>query len=278
MPTEIHANILVDSVNPNDDRLTTLEVVFPRFILAEFNTHRVFSRNSASSRALPTKTLLERVRTDTVTPVEWGKNQRGMQSTELLDKGYATSAEIHWRRQAAMAANTAERLSEIGVHKQTANRVLEPFLWHTAVVSATEWENFFEQRCSPLAQPEMRVLAESMRDAIYQSEPKERGWGDWHLPFIKHEDVSDVLLRWTTDPIESMRLLRRISVARCARVSYLTHDGRRDIEADLELYERLVGSSPPHLSPLEHVAAAYATKPLGNFAGWHQLRHLPEVQ
>jgi hypothetical protein len=132
-------------------------------------------------------------------------------------------------------------------------------------VSSTEWENFFSQRCSPLAQPEIQAVAVAMRDALKESTPAIVGNGKWHLPYIQ-EDEREL-------PLD---VLVQVSAARCARVSYLTHDGIRDHHEDVNLFQRLVEASPPHWSPLEHVAtpATWGPVPVGNFQGWHQLRHL----
>lgn len=260
------AKVLLDSISPAGDRLTTMEVVMHRFVLSEFNTHRAFSRNSASSRAIPTVKLIERVRNDPAMPLEWGTNQRGMQPGEPASAEVAAFAEQAWLSARDRAANHAQLLLDVNVHKQIVNRLLEPFLWHTVIVSSTEWDNFFQQRCSPLAQAEIRAVAGAMRDALAASAPMPVAVGEWHTPLIL--------------PGEELELHTenrcRVSAARCARVSYLTHDGERDYHADLDLYTRLMTADPPHWSPLEHVAtpAEARYRALGNFRGWHQLRHL----
>lgn len=279
MTTEISAKIIADSVNHNGDRLTTMELEYPRFILAEFNTHRVFSRNTASSRAIPTAKLIERVREDPAMPAEWGSNQPGMQAGRPVNNPRA--AQACWEFSAKTAANQAEDMAAMGVHKQIVNRLIEPFMWIKTIVSSTEWDNFFAQRISPLAQPEMRVLAERMRTALMASIPDEMGYGDWHAPYLDDFTSDDVEEDYEGD----LRDLCRISVARCARVSYLTHDGKRDISKDLELYERLRRDG--HWSPFEHVATPcrfFTSGGIpgryysGNFTGWAQLRHLTEYQ
>jgi thymidylate synthase ThyX len=261
------AQIILDSVAPCGKRLTTMEVTFPRFILAEFNTHRMFSRNSASSRAIPVEKRIAATAEDPFVPEAFTTNQKGMQGGKLLDGDEAGAARQGWTRAAQAAIDHARTLAALGVHKQYANRILEPFLWHTCIVSATEWQNFFLLRCSPLAQPEIQCIAEMMRDAYNASNPSER---DWHMPYISAED-------WTEcrhphgDFHKEESLLRQISVARCARVSYLTHDGKRDREKDMELYEKLATSG--HWSPFEHVAQAMSTpERSGNFIGWKQYR------
>jgi thymidylate synthase ThyX len=262
--TTPNATVVADSLSPAGIRLTTVEVTLHRFVLAELNTHRVFSRNSASSRAIPVRKQLARVLDDPAVPVEFGANQRGMQAGEPLTGGDHDAALAAWLEARDHAVAAVERLQELGVHKQVTNRLLEPFMWHTVIVTATEWDGFWEQRCSPLAQPEIRVAAEAMRTAYDASTPAPLALGEWHTPYLR-EDDGDL----------DAETARRVSAARCARVSYLTHDGRRDIDKDLELYERLVTARPPHWSPLEHVAtpAAADETPLGNLRGWRQLRH-----
>jgi thymidylate synthase ThyX len=255
------ARVLLDSKSPAGVRLTTLEVTFPRFVLSEFNTHRVMSRNSASSRAIPTSKLIERVETDPVTPLEWGRNQKGMSASDVLTPEEEEAARCIWLSARDAAVEHARKLVELKVHKQELNRVLEPFLWHTVIVTATEWDNFFTLRCAPNAQPEIRAAAMRMREAIGASEPQLVPYGEWHLPLVQDDERSL--------PLDTQK---SISAARCARVSYLTHEGKREIEKDLELYERL--KSDRHLSPFEHVATpAHDVAFHANFRGWLQMRH-----
>jgi thymidylate synthase ThyX len=292
------AKVLADSRSPAGYRLTTLEATFPRFVLAEFNTHRVFSRNSASSRAIPIAKQLRRVLEDPYVPVEFGSNQPGMQAGAPLDGEKRDAAEREWLRArddavrhvlglvsdpgataegddllAALGPveeavrNRAQSPEWLNVHKQIANRLLEPFMWHTVIVTATEWDNFFNLRCHPDAQPEIRLVAESMRGAMEGSEPSELGWGEWHLPLVRSEDRAEMT---------STEELVKVSVGRCARVSYLTHAGLRDLQADIDLYERLIASG--HMSPLEHPARPLSAGELeqgewsGNFRGWRPYR------
>lgn len=240
--------------------MTTLEVTFPRFVLAEFNTHRNFSRNSSSSRAVPTAKLIERVEKDPVVPLQWGRNKAGMSASDELNAAEADVAQGAWLAARDDAVRHARDLLELNVHKQELNRLLEPFLWHTVIVSATEWENFFSLRCAPNAQPEIRAAALLMREAMDASVPVRLEFGEWHTPLLQaDESALDLEVR------------RRVSAARCARVSYLTHEGKREIERDLELYERL--RSDRHLSPFEHVATpARDLEFHANFRGWLQMR------
>ncbi|MFZ0666997.1 MAG: FAD-dependent thymidylate synthase [Acidimicrobiales bacterium] len=260
---EPSAKVIRDSISPDGHRLTTMEVVMSRFVLAEFNTHRVFSRNSASSRAVPLRKQLERVGEDPALPIEWASEKPGMQGGVELDQSALKEAVDCWNRARDEAMQCAQKLGELGVHKSIANRLLEPFMWHTVIVSSTEWSNFFGLRRSPLAQPEIRVAAEAMYMEYERSVPTQVGHGEWHMPYVSGDEVE----------LLGEDAARRVSAARCARVSYLTHDGKRDPAKDLELYDRLTSAVPPHASPLEHVATPESGVPLGNFVGWRQLRH-----
>lgn len=271
----VRAEVIKDSISPWGVRLTTIEATFNRFVLAEFNTHRVFSRNSASSRAIPFPRQLERVSQTPAMPVEWRYEQKGMQGGELLSPEDEEVAIATWLAARDDAIKHASTLHDLGVHKSIKNRLLEPFMFHTVIVTATDWQGFWGQRCSKLAQPEIRVAAEAMKDAYDLSEPTPIGLGDWHLPYIFEEDISEALREFGR---LAEQALRQVSVARCARVSYLTHDGHRSLEADLNLYNRLVSADPMHASPLEHVATPNPDATLGNLFGWSQLRHHVEFE
>jgi hypothetical protein len=246
------ASVLADSVS-SGVRLTTLLVRMPRFVLAEFNTHRMFSRNSASSRAIPVAKRVAAVREDPFVPPAFGRNRAGMSAGAALEEEADAAARGVWLRAARLMADCAEELASVGVHKQHANRLLEPFLLHDVIVTATEWSNFLHLRVSEHAQPEIRAVAESMRDAMAASEPRPLRPGEWHLPLVRVEDLDRYGYVTNSADEEAGRLtLARLSAARCARVSYLTHDGRRDPEEDLRLAASLEGNG--HMSPFEHPA------------------------
>jgi thymidylate synthase ThyX len=260
------ARVLLDSVSPAGVRLVTMEVRYPRFIHAEVLTHRMFSRNAASSRALPIRKMIAAVRDDPAMPIYWGKNQAGMSARREIDEPARRLAEEQWRAALANALASAERLcdSDIDLHKQLVNRILEPFAWITVILTATEWANFFTQRCHEDAQPEIKHLADHMLVEFRASAPQRVAVGEWHLPLVaddeRHLDAA---------------VLRKLSVARCARVSYLTHGGSRDHEKDIDLFERLVGGGANgHWSPFEHVATPLERGDLtdGNVRGWKQFR------
>jgi thymidylate synthase ThyX len=260
------ARILLDSLSPAGVRLTTMEARYPRFVHSELMTHRVFSRNAASSRAIPIKRMIAAVREDPAMPIYWGKNQTGMSARMEISGDARARAEREWLRALENALESAERLSdsEIDLHKQLVNRILEPFAWITVIITATEWANFFTQRCHPDAQPEIKQIADMMLAAYRSSVPRVVPIGGWHLPLILEDERS-----------LDDALLCKLSVARCARVSYLTHEGTRDLAKDLELYDRLMGGGANgHWSPTEHVATPLAdpTATSGNLRGWEQYR------
>lgn len=242
MPFPYECLVLADSI-AKGVRLTTLQITFPRIVLAEFNTHRMLSRNSASSRAIPIERRIADVEADPFVPEAFGRNQRGMQAGAALSDDDMQTARTAWVIAMELAVEQARALSAAGVHKQWANRLIEPFSWHTVIVTATEWSNFFHLRISEHAQPEIRRAAEAMKAAMDASMPALRESGEWHLPLTREQD-------WQT--VRDPRTLAKLSVARCARVSYLTHDGRRDPEEDLRLHDQLLANG--HLSPFEHAA------------------------
>lgn len=328
------AKIICDSVSPVGKRLTTFEITFPRIVLAEAKTHRVIrgmggnveeelwtaglglnddenlSRNSASSRAIPVAKMIQRVMEDPFIPERFPVTQKGMQPAEYYEPGtpeYERCVNKWLEARDDMVAH-AGRLLEFRVHKQIANRLLELFSWHTAVVTATEWNNFFGLRCHPDAQAEIRTIANMMYDLYrgdtnWEEHPAVQPPGrTWHCPYIDGDDLKAMMNWYLTQSTHvdfgsmsyeegTTELMKRISVARCARTSYLNQDGKKDIEEDLSLYSRLQGP-PFHASPFEHVATPHfmdfdhiphstwsrdviddnGNIRSGNFMGWKQLR------
>jgi thymidylate synthase ThyX len=112
----------------------------------------------------------------------------------------------------------------------------------------------------------MEHVAELLHEAYQSSQPITR---EYHIPFIQEDETYNI------------PTLAAISTARCARVSYLTHEGKRDITKDLDLHDRLEADS--HMSPFEHVARAMTDLDMwenpksGNFFGWHQYRHRKDL-
>ena len=273
----IKAEVVLDTIW-NGKRITTLQLKMPRFILAQLNTHRSFSRSTASSRAIPTSKLLEMVKNDAVQPVYWGKNQAGMQASEEVDAETKEKALQEWRLAALNASKTAEKLLELGLHKQIANRILEPFMWAETIVTATEWDNFFKLRLHEDSQPEIQELARCMKEAMDNSEPVK---SKIHLPYITLDEMEDYVQGSIAVDSESLneclyQYFVPISAARCARVSYLNHDQSNPvIEKDLATAEKLLSAG--HWSPFENQAYALPeVVPCRNFIGWKQARTLYE--
>lgn len=260
----ISAKVIADSMSPHGKRLTTLQLEYPRFIHSEIMTYRVFSRNAASSRAIPVKRLLARVREDPAMPLSWGKNQPGMQAKEQLDPDRIEACRKRILEARDFMADVVQDLQDWGLHKQTANRYLEPWMWMGVVLTATEWGNMFNQRTDGDAQPEFHDLADrAMLNAMNESEPQLQTFDDWHHPYVSTEE-------WVE--LGKDRGLK-VSTARCARVSYLNHDGKKaPFEEDELLCERL--AKAPHPSPFEHCASPASGPDVqsGNFFGWHQYR------
>lgn len=278
------ARIILDSIGPNDARLTTFELSYPRFIHAELMTHRMFSRNSASSRAIPTEKLLSRIENDPALPVWWGKNQAGMQAKEELDAETKSEVKRKWLQGSELMTALARDLNQLGLHKQIANRIVEPWMFITVLLTTTELDNYWGLRVDPEAQPELEHVSSLALDVYQSSKPRRLTEGEWHLPLVTGYD--EIELR--SIGFDNLDLCK-ISTGRCARTSYLTHEGKREPEADIALaWERLRRNG--HMSPFEHVAQAMSTEqweyyakhlaqrwikeriPVGNFWGWCQFR------
>lgn len=303
--TTISAEMLQASFmaeHPNVRPIYTLQLRYPRFIHAELMTHRVFSRNASSSRAVPVPRLIEDIRRDPAIPLFWGANQPGMQAKEgdhttklVFTQGGGTitlSREDGWRWAMEEAIEMAERFHAAGYHKQIVNRLLEPFSHINVVVTSTKWENFFQLRDHPDAEPHIRMLAQAIKEAILTSKGANLHPGQWHLPYVTVQDQADSYaylrneLRLSPTRERRIRLLVKMSVARCARVSYLTHDQKpTTFEADLKLHDQLLMADPMHASPAEHQAMAptidfEARRPMnGNLdEPWVQYRKLAEYE
>lgn len=284
----MYVRVILKSVcDQGQEPLTTLHLRYPRFIHAEIMTHRVFSRNARSSRAVPVKTMIEEVLIDPVIPWHWTKNQPGMQGevghveSVLLqeleswmrgeDYHSTYTAEEAWLEARDLAVRAAKGFADAGYHKQISNRLLEPFMWIDVLVTADKWDNFFELRDHPDAEPHFQELAQMIRKAIDEADAQELTAGEWHLPYITEEDRAEL-------PLED---LQKVSVARCARISYTPFDGNASYEREFERFKKLLGP-PVHASAFEHVAQAdWIDQPYAewanpeqhrNFTGWNQYR------
>lgn len=283
--------IIARSISEAGMPLVTAQFKYPRFIHAEFMTHREFSRNASSSRAIPVKKMIEQVRRDPAMPIHWGANQPGMQADNQLDPVKLAIAKDQWHEAAWNAASIAEDMEDTGLHKQVANRILEPFQWMHVIATTSNTSNFFGLRRHKDAQPEIKLVADMWYEALEESTATLIRKDEWHLPYITANDVVKAMqwlkygriIRSEPSKAEIDNLLICVSAARCARVSYLTHDGAEpSIEQDLALYGRLVGAEPLHASPTEHQATPDTMGTVswehpeehGNLRGWRQFRKM----
>lgn len=263
----IRATLLADSVSFHGYRLSTFELEYPKFIHPQLMSHREFSRNVQSSRAIPTNKLIKNILDDPAVPLRWGINKPGMEASEYIDDiQTADELECEWLKgldDAIARIGQLELIAGGQIHKQTINRLLDPWMHVRTILSGTSFSNLAHLRISDHAQPEIRKLVEIMVSKLKANKPEfiYPFSGRWHLPLLSESEKSAMPIR---DAI-------KVSVGRCARVSYLTHDGSRDHDKDIELHDRL--SSNGHWSPFEHVA-----RPMllpfrsGNFIGWRQYR------
>lgn len=259
----ISAKIIADSVNIDsgkEKRITTFELTYPRFVHAELLTHRVFSRNSSSSRALPVSKFITEVKENPAMPIFWGKNQKGMQTVEEVSEDTKSEAIKVWLEARDSAIEYALKLEQLGLHKQIVNRILEPFFYIKVLLTATELKNFFKLRAHSAAQQEIQKVAVLMQKALKNSTPKELHIGEWHLPFSQ-EYISDL-------PLEQKL---KICTARAARVSYMNFDGKIDFDKDYQLHDDLL--SEGHFSPFEHSARAEFGV-WDNFDQWRSYRNV----
>jgi thymidylate synthase ThyX len=271
----ISARVIADSLNRSGNRLTSLVITLPRIVLAEFNTHRAISRNSASSRAIPFKKMLDQVYKNPFIPTRFQQEHTGMQGTKYYVGDAEGAIQSEWLAARDSAMLQAKALNELGVTKQLCNRLLEPFLYHTIIATATEWENFIALRAHDMAEIHIQDAAYKVLDALNNSTPKMLELGEWHIPFGDNIDVDKLLAVMpysNTDIKEHVCQLQiKVAVARCARVSYMNFEGKDDYESDIKLYDMLKASG--HMSPFEHVAQALHTSvQSGNFIGFEQYR------
>ena len=294
----VSAKVIKDSISPDGVHITTLELEYPRIIHSELMTHRVFSRNSASSRAIPVSKVIELVESNPAMPVHWGKNQAGMQAKEELDDLNKESVRQLWLEAAKQAVSIAKVMADIGAHKQVVNRILEPFQHMKVVVTSTEWANWDWLRDHPDADPTIHALAKEMKRVRNESTPEELFYGEWHLPYVTSERSKVYAERNYFDehgePI-TLEQARMVSASCCAQTSYRKQDG--SLEKAEDIFKKLVESEPCHASPVEHQATPVDltcspyepeywkmkgvthmdrdfTLHSGNFRGWIQFRQL----
>jgi thymidylate synthase ThyX len=305
----IVARVVADSISETGKRITTFELEYHRFIHSELMTHRHFSRNAMSSRAVPISKMIEQVRTIPATPIHWGKNQAGMQA-EIENSNYIScpeyiylvsevnTKEMYWSLCAKAASDMAEQMPDAGYHKQIVNRLLEPFQMMKTVLTATELDNFFWLRLDADAQPEIQELAKCMYEALQKSKPELLLDGEWHTPYVTHHRFNngDAILEYVMENIRvKVEEALAISASCCAQVSYRTLNTTYD--KAMAIYDKLLSGGKPHCSPFEHQATPATREVIltfgedrwpkgvthidssgevwsGNFCGWIQHRQL----
>lgn len=290
----LSATILADSVSPAGVRITTFGLKFPRFLLAELNTHRVFSRNAGSSRAVPVATINKTIRKDRAIPVYWGSNQAGMTAAKELTGLRLAASKIVWSTAVWASTSLAMIAGKLGLHKQLANRISESLSNINVIVTSTEWSNFFELRNHPDAQPEIQYLAQMMYTAMEKSSPLPLLAGQWHIPFFDLLPDGDYVLSGTEE-VHTVQEALMISASLAAQYSY--RKGDASLAKANDVYNRLIKSEPRHSSPFEHQALCFDESSIhvfnpdnwprgvthlsrdlslwsGNFRGWIQHRNL----
>lgn len=303
----ISAKIIADSINQNGKRITTFELEYPRFIHSEYMTHRLFSRNAASSRAIPVKRSVELIMENTAMPIHWGKNRPGMSAKEECNEplrnvgeifeefGWPNCAREHaWRIARDNAINVALQFDEAGYHKQLVNRLLETYSHIKVVMTATELDNWFWLRNHSDAQPEINELARVMLIEFENSTPHLLEVGDWHVPYFEYGIWKANFKTYYQENFVKLEDAIAISSSCCAQVSYRRLDD--SLEKARDIYKRLIETRPVHASPFEHQATVMVTpdNPFdsslwddgithvkrdgslwsGNFCGWVQNRQL----
>lgn len=264
---EMQVEVILASKGPDQKPIYTIRMRYPRIIHGEIMTHRVFSRNARSSRAVPVKTMLNEVQTTPFVPWHWGANQKGMQAAEECDEEVLVNWDHEigfedwccrseaWAEASDHAMRIAEAFMDAGYHKQIVNRLLEPFSWIDVLITSTNWDNFLWLRDHKDAEPHIQDLARLVRQAINEAEIQELEPGQWHLPYI-----DEITFDWLDDTDSDERKdsmleqLMKISAARCARISYKPFDGDSSYEKELARYDMLVSSDRVHASPTEHQA------------------------
>lgn len=299
----ISVAVLADSISHNNKRIVSWELTLPRYIWAEFLTHRLMSRNAASSRAIPVKKKIAMIWDNPTTPIIWGKNKSGMQSEGELEGIRLFLAKGIWYLGSKLVCGIAWSLSKLGLHKQWVGRWLEVVEEYKVVVTSTEYDNLFKLRIHKDAQPEINELVSLMKKAMEVSKPQRLNPGEWHLPYIKTFIENGKLIYAVPsekDPVKydiiDLDTAKKISTSCCAQVSY--RNLNQTEEKALDIYDKLVKAEVFHASPFEHQATpmvidkfdpiGYPEKGItgvyfptnsyvsGNFVGWIQHRHLVE--
>lgn len=283
----LSAKLVLHSINPDGQPLLTWLLTYPRFFHQDILTHRQFSKNCASSRAIPVNVFIEAVRKEPATPIYWGLNRAGMGACEEVED--KEGAKAWWLEACELALKQAEKGRDLKLAKEIVNRVIEPYQHMTTLLSGTSFDNFYDLRRSQPngAQPEFMALTDMMIDIHEKSTPVQLNWGEWHIPLVDQDDYDrahiHVLKRVETLPTFSLEEIEartkstilKMATARAARTSYTKHDKICTIDDDIVRFESLKTSK--HMSPFEHCAKAVQNEHSSNFVGYRQLRKFVET-
>ena len=253
--TNIKATVICDSVSEQGVRLTTFEIEYPRIVMSEFNTMRAISKNSSSSRAIPVSKMLEHTKIINLKPIYFGSKKSGMQAGDELQGDALEKVKLLWEEALDYASYYSETLDRLGVAKEVCNRLVEPFQLVKVVCTATDWENFFNLRLHPDADPNICMLAYKMYQAMQESEPVELKAGEYHLPYVDFDNKFGYIADQTILTLEEAV---KISAASCASVSYRT-EGMTLEKAD-KIFDMLIKAEVVHSSPFEHLATPVKPK------------------
>lgn len=259
----ITATCICDSINPSGNRITTIQATVPKWLLAQINTHGLIAKNAGSSRAIPLAKMREKA---TYTPEKWWRNGKGMSPSTEIERCLLLDG--LWDEANELMQDIHQDYQVLGVHKQQANRLLEPFLWIDVLMTGTDWNGFMNQRLHGDAQDEMQNLARCVGRILVDHEPVEVRWQEWHVPY---EDpfIKTARMKGYNDHL--------YSAARCARISYAAFDGKTDWLQDEKMArEKLMNPSNPHWSPFQHPAMALPGQH-GRFTGWYELRKFYDI-
>lgn len=308
--TNITAKVVCDSISEQGNRITTFELEYNRYIHGELLTNRMFSRNCSSSRAIPIKKMIEYTQNNMAMPLYYGSAKSGMQAGEEL--GSTWLPKLLWKSGFYVSKNIVKAMDKLKLHKQIPNRLLEPWQMIKVVVTATDFDNFFNLRIEGAAQPEIAMLAHKMYQAREDSKPKLLKEGQYHLPYVDTYEMGEKPITgiindddqyyFSQDDASKELTLGeaiRMSAASCAAQSYRTES--MTLEKANKIFDMLVKDKTLHASPFENIATPihYTNKGMmineknpvtwqkgithidrkgnlhsGNFKGWIQYRHL----
>lgn len=264
--TNISAKVIADSISEHGVRLTTFEIEYPRIVMSEFNTHRAVSKNSSSSRAIPVSKMLEHTKNTNLKPIYFGSKKSGMQAGDELLGVELEQATGVWEASLRNAVESSEMLDKLGVAKEVTNRLVEPFQLVKVVCTSTDWDNFFNLRLHPDADPNICMLAYKMYQAMEESKPYLLKEGQWHLPYchVSYQGEYDLYsmlyydeeVDHTCEHIMTLNEAIKYSAASCASVSYRT--GNMTLEKADKIFDMLIKAEVVHSSPFEHIATPIA--------------------